>query len=423
MDAKGLETLLAVALVAALAPILVAALPGPRIPQVVILIFAGILIGPNVLGLADTTSIRLLSNVGLGFLFLLAGYELDPKLLRQRAGQLAMVGWAISAVIAVAAVGGLAAFGLVRDFVPIGLALTTTALGTLLPILHDNDMLGGIFGGYVLAAGAVGELFPIVAISLFLTKRGEFVAALSLLVVGVAALALTVLPRIVGDTRLQKVVRQGRRATAQTTLRWAIVLLLALLVAAQDFGLDVVLGALLAGMVLRTWTRRMGVDVASLEGKLDAVGYGVFIPIFFVSSGMTLDIQAVLRNPLRLLIFFTLLLVVRGLPSLLVYRGALPVRQRVEMTFITATTMPLLIALAEVGLADGVMIPANAAALVGAGVLSVLIYPSIAAAVSRRDRAAAAPPQAGSGGTSADAGPGPGPGPGAAGEPGAAPAA
>src|ERR1700735_1651737 len=391
MDAKGLETLLAAALVAALAPILVASLPGPRIPQVVILIFAGILIGPHVLGLADTTS-KLLSTVVLGFLFLLAWYELDPKLLRQHAGKLALAGWAISAVIAVAAVGGLAALGIVRDFVPVGLALTTTALGTLLPILHDNDMLAGKFGRYVLAAGAVGELCPIVAISLFLTKRGQFVAAVSLLVVGLAALALTVLPKIIGDTRLQIIVRQGQRATAQTTLRWAIVLLLALLVAAERFGLDVVLGAMLAGMVLRSWTRRMGGYVAALEGKLDAVGYGLFIPVFFVASGMTLDIGAILENPLRLLIFFTLLLVVRGLPSLLVYRGTLPMRQRVEMTFITATTMPLLIALAEVGLQDGVMIPANAAALVGAGVLSVLIYPSIAAAVSRRARAAAAPP-------------------------------
>jgi Kef-type K+ transport system membrane component KefB len=163
-------------------------------------------------------------------------------------------------------------------------------------------------------------------------------------------------------------------------------------VAAAKFGLDVVLGAMLAGMVLRSWTRRMGVDVTPLEGKLDAVGYGFLIPVFFVVSGMTLDIQSIAANPLRLVIFFVLLLVVRGLPSLLVYRHALPMRQRVEMTFITATTMPLLIALAEIGLSDGVMIPANAAALVGAGVLSVLVYPSIAVAVARRERTAVAAP-------------------------------
>jgi Kef-type K+ transport system membrane component KefB len=399
MDALGLDTLLAVTLVAALSPIIVAALPGPRIPQVVFLIFGGILIGPHGLGLVATGPITLFANVGLGFLFLLAGYELDPRLLREHAGKLAMTGWVISAVIAVGAVAGLGAAGYVRDFVPIGLALTTTALGTLLPILHDNDMLSGRFGGYVLAAGAVGELFPILAIALFLTHRREFIAIGSILAVGVAAVLLTAVPRIIGERWLRVIVRQGRRATAQTTLRWSIVLLLALLVAAEHFGLDVVLGAVLAGMVLRNWTSRMGVDVTPLEEKLDAVGYGFFIPVFFVTSGMALDVQAIIKDPLRLLIFFGLLLVVRGLPSLVVYRKSLPLRQRVEMTFITATTMPLLVALAAIGLRDGVMIPANAAALVGAGVLSVLFFPSIAAATARRGRrAAAAPAQAAAGG-------------------------
>ena len=392
ITARGLETLLAVSLVAAIAPLLVAALPGPPIPQVVILILCGILIGPHVLGLGAVTSIGLLSNVGLGFLFLLAGYELDPELLREHAGQLAMAGWCCSAVIAVAAVAGLASAGLVRDYVPIGLALTTTALGTLLPILRDNDMMSGRFGRYVLAAGAVGELFPIIAISVFLTRRNQFVAIASLLAVGVAAAAPTALPRVIGRARLREIIRQGHRATAQATLRWAVVLLLVLLVLAERFGLDVVLGAMLAGMVLRNGTRRMEFDVSLLEDKLDAVGYGIFIPIFFVASGMGLDVGAIIADPLRLLIFLALLLIVRGLPSLLVYRRSLPVRGRVEMTFITATTMPLLIAIAAIGMQDGVMIPANGAALVGAGAVSVLIYPSIATALARRGRAGTAVP-------------------------------
>jgi Kef-type K+ transport system membrane component KefB len=390
----GLQALLAVTVVAALAPLIVAALPGPRIPQVVVLILAGVVIGPHVLGLADTGSLKLLANVGLGFLFLLAGYELDPRLLRERAGRLAIGGWVFSAFIAVGAVSVLGAIGFIRDFVPIGLALTTTALGTLLPILHDNDMLSGQFGRYVLAAGAVGELFPIVAISLVLTRRGEFVAIGSILAVGLVAILLTTLPRILGDARMRALVKQGRRATAQTTLRLSIVLLLLLLVAAERFGLDVVLGAMLAGIVLRSWTHHVSVDLTPLEGKLDAVGYGFFIPVFFVASGMSLDVRSIIANPLRLFVFFGLLLVVRGLPSLLVYRHALPLRQRVEMTFITATTMPLLIAIAVIGLSDGVMIPANAAALVGAGVLSVLVYPAIAAALARRSRAAAGAPAA-----------------------------
>ncbi len=214
---------------------------------------------------------------------------------------MAIVGWLVSAALAVAAVAVLASFGFVRDFVPIGLALTTTALGTL--------------------------LLPI--------------------------------------------------------FRWSIVLLIVLLSLAAHFGLDVVLGAVLAGVVLRRWTRQTEVDADALENKLEAVGYGVFIPLFVVSSGMSLDIRSIAANPLRLIVFAVLLLVVRGLPSLLIYAPVLPFRERLEMTFIAATTMPLLIALAAIGLSDGVMLPSNAAALVGAGVVSVLVYPAIATTLHR----------------------------------------
>jgi len=380
---QGLVDLVAVALVAALAPLVVAALPGPRIPQVVVFLLGGIVIGPHVLGIAETSSIQLLANIGLGFLFLLAGYELDPLLLRQQAGKLAIEGWLLSAGIAVGVAAALTAAGYIRDYVPVGLALTTTALGTLLPILRDNDMLTGEFGRYVYAAGAAGELFPILIIAVFLTQRGHFVALASVALVGALAIVLTGLPWLARSSAVQRILREGEDATGQTTLRWAVVLLFLLLAIASRFGLDVVLGALLAGIVLRAWTRRFNMDTENLERKFDAVGYGIFIPIFFISSGMTLDLKAISKDPLRLLVFFLLLLIVRGLPSLLVYRHVLAARQRVEMTFITATTLPLLIALAEIGQRDGVMLPATAAALVGAGVLSVLVYPLIAVGLHR----------------------------------------
>jgi Kef-type K+ transport system membrane component KefB len=279
----------------------------------------------------------------------------------------------------------------VRDYVPVALALTTTALGTLLPILHDSGMLAGDFGRYVLAAGAVGELFPIVAISVFLTQGSHFAALLSVAAVGLLAIALSAVPAVVRSERLRTIIREGQNATGQVMLRWSVVLLFLLLVIAARFGQDVVLGAMLAGIVLRTWTRRMGIDVRGLEQKFDAVGYGIFIPVFFVSSGMTLDIGGIAGNPLRLIVFFLLLLVIRGLPSLLVYRRVLPPRQRAEMTFITATAMPLLVALAEIGLRDGKMLPSNAAALVGAGVLSVLVFPAVATALAGKGSGQGAP--------------------------------
>ncbi|HEX6452016.1 MAG TPA: cation:proton antiporter, partial [Trebonia sp.] len=380
---QGLFDLVAVALVAALTPLVVAALPGPRVPQVVIFLLGGVLIGPHVLGIANAADIQLLANIGLGFLFLLAGYELDPALLRQKPGRLAMAGWVISAILAVVVAAALTASDYIRDYVPVGLALTTTALGTLLPILRDNDMLGGQFGRHVYAAGAVGELFPILIIAVFLTKRGHFVALASVALVGLLAIVLSVVPWLAQSRTVQRIIREGQDATGQIVLRWAVVLLFLLLAVASKFGLDVVLGAVLAGIVLRIWTRRLNMDTASLEHKFDTVGYGIFIPIFFVSSGMAIDLKSIVQHPLRLLLFLALLLIVRGLPSLLVYRRALPVRQRVEMTFVTATSLPLLIALADIGQQDGVMLPATAAALVGAGVLSVLIFPLAAVMLHR----------------------------------------
>ncbi len=379
--ARGLETLLVAATIAALAPMVVALLPGPRIPQVVVLLAGGVLVGPEVLGWGDRATIDLLANVGLGFLFLLAGYELDPRLFRERPGRLAVVAWLVTVAIAAATVGALAAAGFVRAFIPVALGLTTTALGTLLPILRDNDMLGGRFGRYLLAAGAVGELFPVVAIALFLGARNQFVALASLAAVGVLAAALSFAPRLVRGNRLERILREGEGATGQTYVRWTVALLLLLLLIAEEFGLDVVLGAFLAGIVLRRWSPG---DVHVLEGKLDAIGYGFFIPLFFVASGMTLDIRSIAETPLRLAAFFALLLVVRGVPALFLYRRDLSPAQRAQTMFLTATALPLLVALAEIGLRNGTMLRENAAALVGAGALSVLVFPMVAVLIQRR---------------------------------------
>jgi Kef-type K+ transport system membrane component KefB len=379
--ARGLETLLIAAAVAAIAPVVVALLPGPRIPQVVVLLAGGVLIGPEVLGWADRPAIELLANVGLGFLFLLAGYELDLRLFRERPGRLAMVSWLVTAVVATALVGLLAAAGFVRAFVPVALGLTTTTLGTLLPILRDNDMLGGRFGRYLLAAGAVGELFPVIAIALFLGASNKFVALGSLAAVGLLAVVLSQAPKVVRGRRLERILLEGEGSTAQSTVRLTVLLLVLLLAIAESLGLDVVLGAFLAGIVLRRWAPG---DVHALEGKLDAIGYGFFIPLFFVASGMTLDVRSIIETPTRLLACFVLLLVIRGAPSLLLYRRDLALSERVELMFLTATALPLLVALAEIGLRNGTMLRENAAALVGAGALSVLVYPMVAVVIRRR---------------------------------------
>ncbi len=377
---QSLVDLFIVCLIAALTPILVGLFSRLHVPQVVILILGGILVGPHVLGWAGPEGLVLISNVGLAFLFLLAGYELELGLFRERAGRLALTSWLVTVVVALAVTGALAAVGLVSAFVPIAIGLTTTALGTLLPILRDNRMLEGRFGAFIMAAGAVGEFLPIVAVAVFLSANGAFFGLLSLIIIAGVALLFTFVPRLARHEKIQGILTETEHETSQTSLRWTMVLLFALLVIAADFGLDVVLGAFLAGVVLRRWAPG---DVDALERKLDAVGYGFFIPVFFVTSGMSLDLKSIIESPARLIVFFVLFLAVRGLPALLLYRHDLPMRGRVQLMLLTATALPLLVALAAIGLESGTMLPANAAALVGAGVLSVMVFPPVAVILGR----------------------------------------
>jgi Kef-type K+ transport system membrane component KefB len=386
MDLSGLEALLVVMAVAALAPLLAAVLPGPRIAAVVLLILGGIAIGPEGLGVEPNEHLRLISDVGVGFLFLLAGYELAPSVLRGRAGRLALVAWVVSVVLAVAAVGALRLAGVVDVVAPLAIALTTTALGTLLPILQDRDMLAGSLGRFVIATGAVGELLPIVAIALFLGLRSEFVAILALATIGVLGGVLMLLSRGVRGRALERLILEGADTTAQTTVRWTVVLLLSLVVITGEFGVDAVLGAFLAGFVLRHWIAGQS---GALTGKLDAIGYGFFIPVFFVYSGMQLHIGSIIEAPGLLFLLLGLLVVSRGLPTLLVHRRALPRVPRLQLALCSATTLPLLVALSEIALRNGTMTREAAAALVGAGVLSILIFPTVAIALEERHEAGA----------------------------------
>jgi Kef-type K+ transport system membrane component KefB len=256
-------------------------------------------------------------------------------------------------------------------------------------------MLDGAMARYFLASGAVGELLPILAIAVFLGVNSRLAALVSIAAIAVIALTLALAPRILHGRRLAHLVAQGADSTGQTTLRWSMLLLIGLLVLAGEFGLDVVLGALLAGAVLRRWAPG---DARAFESKLDAVGYGFFIPVFFVVAGMRVDLASIVESPERMVVFLGLLLMVRGLPVLVIYRRALGMRQRTQLMLFTATTLPLIVALTEIGLNNGTMRPENAAALVGAGVLSVPAFPFVAVSMDRPDgrpRAAVASPETG----------------------------
>ena len=218
------------------------------------------------------------------------------------------------------------------------------------------------------------------AVADFLSTQGAFLGLLSLILIGGVALLFTFVGRLTRYEKIRGILSEGEHGTSQIRVRSTMALLFGLLVIAAEFGLDVVLGAFLAGVVLRRWAQR---DVHTLEAKLDAVGYGFFIPVFFVTSGMSLDLKSIIQSPARLVVFFVLFLAVRGLPALLFYRHDLPMRGRVQMMLLTATAWPLLVALAAIGLESGTMLPENAAALVGAGVLSVIVFPAVAVSLTR----------------------------------------
>jgi Kef-type K+ transport system membrane component KefB len=229
----------------------------------------------------------------------------------------------------------------------------------------------------------------VLAIALFLGTQNRFTALASLGAVVVLAMVLGLGRRVVRPgSRLATVIAQGQHETAQITLRGTVLLLVMLIAVTDRLHLDAVLGAFLAGVVLRRWA---GSSAPVLESKLDAIAYGFFIPLFFVYSGMSLDLPSIAQAPLRVLLFFGLLLVVRGLPALLLYRGVLSWRQRYQTALVAATTLPLLVALTEIGLRNGSMLRETAAALVGAGVLTVLVLPALAVAMHRPEAAAVDP--------------------------------
>jgi len=378
-----LESLLWVAVVSAAAPLLAVLFRG-HVPQVVLLLVGGVLVGPQAMGLASPQDIQVLAEVGLGFLFLVAGYEVEPRVLvHNPLAHRALLAWFASVGLALAVVGVLAVTGFVHAYVAVALALTTTALGVLLPLLRERDLTDSDFGQSVLASGAVAEVLPVLAIAVFLGTRGEFVAILSLAGVALLAVALVVIPRRLRGTWVDTAFHSNLDDTAQASVRATVLLLIFFLFIAFDFGLDVVLGAFLAGVVLRTLGPK---DAVALEHKLDVIGYGFFIPVFFVSSGMALDIDSIAEAPQRLAVFFVLMLVVRGVPTFLAYRGRLPARERVEVALLAATALPLLVAITHLGLENGTMLPENAAALVGAGALSVLVFPAVALASHGRGR-------------------------------------
>jgi Kef-type K+ transport system membrane component KefB len=373
------ESFLAVVTAAALAA-LVGGLAGRRalVPVVVVEIVLGIVIGPEVLGLANPDDfLDFFASLGLGMLFFFAGYEIDFERIRGIPLRLAALGWLLSLALAYGLGGLLALAGVVLSLVFTGSAMATTAIGTLIPILRDAGELRTRFGRYLLAAGAMGEFGPILLITLlFSTKRAPVEALILLAFIGVAVVTAVIAVRGVGHG--WPLLERTIETSGQLAIRIAVVTIFALATLAASLGLDLLLGGFVAGVIVRLALKDREVGV--FESKLTAVGYGFFIPFFFVVSGIKFDLTELFDDPddlLKMLLFLALFLVVRGVPVAVLYRRALEARDRLALAFFSATQLPLVVAITTIAVERGHMRSGTAASLVAAGILSTMLYPFI----------------------------------------------
>jgi Kef-type K+ transport system membrane component KefB len=382
------QSFFVIVVVAAVAAITVAVVPKRFAPPVVVLeLILGIVVGPEILDLAKTDDfVDFFSNLGLGMLFFFAGYEIDFDRIKGVPIKLGAWGWVLSVALAYGIGGILAAAGIIVSFLYTGSAMATTAIGTLIPILRDNGELKTRFGTYLLAAGGAGEFGPILLVTLVLSTTNPLHEAVILL--GFVALALVLaLGSIRYAWRGWPALERTFEASSQLAVRVTVVLVFGLVLLAGELGLDILLGGFVAGMITRLALK--GQEVKIFESKLTAVGFGFFVPFFFVTSGIAFDLEALgsAEAIAKLFMFFALFLVVRGAPALLLYRGVLSARDRAALAFYSATELPLVVAITTIATETGHMKTSTAAGLVGAAMLSTLVFPFVGLALRRKSEA------------------------------------
>ena len=384
----SLDALLIVVAVAFAAPFLLGLAPGLRIPAVVLEIVAGILVGPSVLGWVEIDgTLEVMSTLGLAFLLFLGGLEVDFAQLRGRVLRLTLGGYALSIAIAVGVSFAFAAGGLVETPLLVAIALGSTSLGVLIPVLKDTRRIETPLGRLVLAGGSIADFAAIILLSLFFTGEGGAGATLVLIgsLLGLAAVVLAVVRGAQHSMRIRADLVRLQDTTAQIRVRGALVLLVGFAAAAQQLGLEVILGTFAAGAMLTLADPDRAMTHPDLRHKLEAIGFGVFIPIFFVTSGVRFDLGALTGSASALAmvpLFLLALLLVRGLPALL-YRPLLDRRETLVAGLLQATSLPFLVAATAIGSELGLIDAGEAAALVGAGLLSVLVFPAVGLALLR----------------------------------------
>ena len=351
------------------------------LPVIVLEIVLGIVVGPSGLHWVESTAfISTLSDIGLAMLFFVAGTEIDFRGIAGRPLRRSAVAWLISFALAFG-IGLLLLSGWEAAIV-IAVALSSTALGALLPILRDSGLLGTPFGTTVSAVGAVGEFGPLIAISLFLGSRDLGTSSIVLFAFVAVAVALIWLSTRIEHRGVHRLVAATLNTTAQFAIRLILLILSLLVVLSILLGLDMLLGAFCAGVLWRIIIARAPAeDRESVSSKIDGLAFGFLIPIFFIDTGIGFDLSALVAEPwlfLLALIMFVALFVVRGLPAQIAAPRGSSRADRLRLALYAATGLPLIVAVTAIGQDEGVLSAGVAASLVAAGMLSVLVFPLLA---------------------------------------------
>jgi Kef-type K+ transport system membrane component KefB len=383
MPDVSFTNLLVVMIIAVLAPLLIGYAPMLRIPSVVLEIIAGVIVGPSVLGWVQADlPVQILSLIGLAFLLFLAGLEIDLRQLRGRLLRVAVLGYALTLVLGLSLGALFSRLGWTASPMLIAITLSATSLGLVVPVLKDAGKAEGTLGQTTIAAATIADFSAIVLLTLFFSASGGSIGGKLLLLsvfAGLVVVVALVLTRAGRSMHLGAVLVRLQDTTAEIRVRFAVLLLIAFVALAERFGLESILGAFLAGAVVSLLDR----DSSShprFRVKLDAIGYGFLVPVFFVTSGVHLDLKGLFAEPsalLRVPVFLLALLVVRGGPAVL-YLGTVGRRHTVAAALLQATSLPFIVTASAIGVEAGKISPVTSAALVCAGLLSVLIFPAAA---------------------------------------------
>jgi Kef-type K+ transport system membrane component KefB len=401
----ALTNLLLVCVVAFAAPFVLGLFPGLRLPSVVLEIVAGIVIGPSVLGIVEADqTVSVVALIGLTFVLFLAGLEIDLRRLRGPVLRLTALGFALSFGVAVLVSLGLGALDVVDTPLLVAIILCATSLGVLVPVLKDAGEIASTFGQLIIAAASIADFGAIILLTIFFSGEGGTGSTL-LLLGSLFALAVAVFAVVRGAERSARIRADLLRlqdTTAQIRVRAALALFVGFAAIADQLGLEAILGAFIAGAIVSLVDAEQVMTHPDFRRKLEAIGFGFFIPIFFVTSGVRFDLAALTASASSLAmvpVFLAALLVVRGLPAI-VYRRVLDRPHTAIAGILQATSLPFIVAATAIGM-DLVLIDAAAsAALIGAGLVSVLVFPLTGLLLLRRSAPVASP--AASAGTDAE---------------------